>query len=249
MNPYSHAVVAARLESLVKPEDRNDYYWGAIVPDIRYLMDMQRQQTHIPSERIVELISQYPHLKSFLLGYLVHCLSDELDLSEIFCQHLPFSILRSKLSRQHIAVILELFYFEHEKVDAGISGMYNEVLSGLGVDEAVSNTLAHSIGQYLMVAPAGDRLSKLFRLLGSKNNTQIEKYVKAAVGFQENWLLRNALFLGIRTGKISEKIVSETAALLATVQAKQLSESVFSKSTLGGATPAGRFVSAQRDGG
>ena len=65
MNPYSHIVVASKVETLVHPENTQDYYWGAVAPDIRYLAAMQRWQTHIPSERIVSLISQYPDLKSF----------------------------------------------------------------------------------------------------------------------------------------------------------------------------------------
>lgn len=108
MNPYSHLVIASKLEPLVNPENAQEYYWGAIAPDIRYLAAMPRKQTHVPCQRIVGFISQYPHLKSFLQGYLVHCLSDEIDLGQVFFRHFPFSILRSKMSRQRMAVILEL---------------------------------------------------------------------------------------------------------------------------------------------
>lgn len=90
INPYSHLVIAAKLEALVNPKDVQEYYWGAIAPDIRYLAAMQRQQTHIPSQRIVDFISQYPHLKSFLQGYLVHCIIDEIELDQIFSPNLPF---------------------------------------------------------------------------------------------------------------------------------------------------------------
>src|SRR6185503_5322806 len=107
MNPYSHLVIASKVEALVDPENAQEYYWGAIAPDIRYLAAMPRNQTHLPSQRIVGFMSRFPHLKSFLQGYLVHCLSDEIELGEVFFQHFPFSILKSKMSHQQLAVILE----------------------------------------------------------------------------------------------------------------------------------------------
>lgn len=218
MNPYSHLVIAAKLETLVKPERRDEYYWGAIAPDTRYLAAVQRQQTHLASQRIVEFAAQYPHLKSFLQGYLVHCLSDEVDLGEIFFQRFPFDLLRSKLSRQHLSVLLELFYFENEKINTGISDMHNEVLTELGLSEAVSARFSRSIRQYALVLPSRTRLSELFKLLDLENDSRIEKYRQAAERFQTNRLLKNVLFLGIRTGKISEKIVLKVVSLWSAVQ-------------------------------
>jgi hypothetical protein len=218
MNPYSHIVVASKLVALVQPEDLKEYYWGAVAPDIRYLAAVQRQHTHIPPQRVIDFISRYPNLKSFLQGYLVHCLSDEVDLKSIFFQHFPFSILKSKLSYQHVAVLLELFCLANEKVNTPLSGAHNAVLTELGLDEAVSARLSYSINHYIIALPAEARLSELFRLLGPQNDRRVERYAKVAVGFQQNWLLRNALFLGIRRGKIDEKIVSEVKSLLSTLQ-------------------------------
>jgi hypothetical protein len=213
MNPYSHIVVASKLETLVNPEDASEYYWGAIAPDIRYLAAMQRQQTHVSSERIVGFISRYPHLKSFLQGYLVHCLSDEIDLGQVFFQHFPFSILKSKLSRQRIAVILELYYFENERVNKKLSGSHNAVLSELGLNETQSTKLSQSISQYAMSSSFESRITELARLLGLENDSRIDKYMTAAKQFQKNWFLRNGLFFGIRTGKISEQLVSRVTSL------------------------------------
>lgn len=213
MNPYSHIVVASKLETLVNPENTQEYYWGTIAPDIRYLSGMQRQQTHIPSERIIGFISQYPHLKSFLQGYLVHCLCDEIELGQVFFQHFPFSILRSIMSRQRVAVILELYYFENERVNKKLSGSHNEVLSELGLSEALSTKLAQSISQYAMSSSFESRISDLSRLLGLENDSRIDKYMAAAKSFQKNRLLKTGLFFGIRKGKISEQIVSMVTTL------------------------------------
>ncbi|HMB24002.1 MAG: hypothetical protein ACM33V_08765 [Chloroflexota bacterium] len=212
MNPYSHVVIASKLESLVKPENPAEYYWGAIAPDVRYIAGVPRGQTHLPAQKIVEFISRYPNRKSFIQGYLVHCLSDEVHMGEIFFRQFPFSVLKRELSYQHIAVVLELFCFENEKVNISMSGTHNEVLTELGVNEVTSAKLASSIGQYVMAGEA--RLAELFRLLGPKDSSHLEKYIKAATSFQKNWLLKNTLFFGIRQGKIVDTIVSRATALL-----------------------------------
>lgn len=213
MNPYSHIVVASKLITLVDPEDTQEYYWGAIAPDIRYLAAMQRHQTHIPPEKIAGFMFQYPHLRSFLQGYLVHCLCDEVELGQVFFQHFPFSILKNRMSRQRIAVILELYYFENERVNIKLSGSYNEVLSALGLSESLSTKLAESISQYAMSSSFEARITDLSRLLGLENDSRIDKYMAAAKIFRKNWLLKNGLFWGIRTGKITEQIVSQVASL------------------------------------
>ena len=213
MNPYSHIVIASKLEAIVNPENLQEYYWGAIAPDIRYLSAMQRQQTHISSQKIIEFISEYPHLKSFLQGYWVHCLSDEIELGQVFFLHFPFSIFKNKMSRQQLAVILELFYFENEKVDKQISGTYNQVLGELGLSEEVCTKFSQSISRYAKSSSHESHLSDLFQLLGLENDSRIEKYKTAANKFQGNWLMKNALFLGIRIGRISEQIASMVASL------------------------------------
>jgi len=213
MNPYSHIVIATKLETLVDPENAPEYYWGAIAPDIRYLAAMQRQQTHIPTERIFGFMSQYPHLKSFLQGYLVHCLCDEIELKRVFFQHFPFSILRSKMSRQQVAIILELYYFENERVNKKLSESHNEVLSELGLSETQSAKLSQTIYQYAISSSFESRITDLARFLGLENDSRIDKYMSAAKRFQNNWLLKNGLFFGIRRGKISEQLVSMVASL------------------------------------
>lgn len=213
MNPYSHIVVASKLEPLVHPEHTQDYYWGAIAPDIRYPALMQREQTHIPSQRIIGFISQYPHLKSFLQGYLVHCLTDEIELGQILFQWFPFSVLKGKMSRQRMAVILELYHFENEKLNKTLSGSHNEVLSELGLNKSLSTRFSESISQYATSLSPESRLACLFELLGLENDSRTERYMAAARSFQKNWFLRYALFLGIRRGRISEQVVSRVASL------------------------------------
>lgn len=212
MNLYSHIVVASKLETRVNPMNHREYYWGSILPDIRYLAALQRQQTHIPAERIVGFMSTYPHLTSFLQGYLVHCLSDEIELRQIFFEQFPFSLFKNNMSRQQMGVILELYYFAKDRVSKELSCSHNEVLGELGVSESQVEKFSISIHQYIMASPAS-RFSGLAALLGLENDSRIEKYVAAADRFEKNQFLKHAFFFGIRTGKISERIVSEVEKL------------------------------------
>ena len=132
MTPYTHLVIASKLEPLVGPEDLAEYYWGAVAPDMRYVAAMRRAQTHLSAQQIIELGQRYPHLGSFLQGYLVHCLADQMDLGRVFFRHLPFCLLKGTLTQRHLAVLLELYYLEHQVVNPTLSGTHNEVLGELG---------------------------------------------------------------------------------------------------------------------
>ena len=214
MNPYSHIVIVSKVERQVAPANLQEYYWGAIAPDIRYLAGIQRDQTHISHQEIAELVAQYPHLNSFLQGYLVHCLSDEISLEEVFYQHFPFLILKSKLSYQHLAVIFELFCLENSKVKKQISGAYNEVLSKLGLSEPNCGKFARFIQQYMASSSFHAYIADWTQLLGLENDKRVDKYISAAERFQKNWLLKNVLFLSIRAGKINEKLVFRVSSML-----------------------------------
>jgi hypothetical protein len=218
MNPYSHIVIASKLEQQVVPENIQEYYWGAVAPDARHLAGIQRHQTHISHQEIGEFIAQYPHLKSFLQGYLIHCLSDEIPLEEVFYQHFPFSILKGKLSWRHLAVILEFFYLENAKIKKEVSGSYNEVLNRLGLSESDCAKYTRFVRQYMASASFNASIADLTRLLGLENDKRIDKYVSTAEKFQKNWLLKNILVLGIQAGKIDEKLVFRVSSMLKTMQ-------------------------------
>ena len=212
MNPFSHLVVASKLVSLVQPGDLAEYYWGAVIPDIRYLAAMRRQQTHLPAREILAWLDRYPHLGSFIKGYLVHCLADQVNLSRIFCRRLPFSVLKNRFTHQHLAVLLELFYLETQPASRPLSGTHNEVLDELGLSQATSARFARSAKQYARSASRSS-LWDMTQMLGLEHDSRMDKYLLAAKRFQSSGLLKNALFLGIRAGKIDAQIVSRTSAL------------------------------------
>ena len=108
MGPYSHIVIANELIQFIKPENEDDYYWGAVAPDVRYLVqNMPRKHTHFSAEKILNLMIKYPEQKDFLQGYLVHCLTDKIEIRRILQKRFPFSLLQRKES---LKIILPLFW-------------------------------------------------------------------------------------------------------------------------------------------
>lgn len=218
MGPYSHIVIASELETYIKPNKSQEYYWGAIAPDIRYLViGMDRGQTHISSEKIMDYIVQYPQLKSFLQGYLVHCLSDELDLPQIIQKKFPFILQKNELSSQLCSVILEFYNNACVKpVRKSLSGANNLVLSELGISDEHTTIFAQEIKRYI-TSPSFVSSVVLFQNLGFAGDGQVEKYWIAAQRFQRNWLQKNLVLLGLKVGKVGEEITSSVRSIFPTM--------------------------------
>jgi len=183
MGPYSHFVLATRIKTLVKPENEGEYYWGSIIPDIRYLAQMRRAQTHLDEQRIRELIDRYPQLTSFLQGYRVHCLLDEIDLQEIVGKVFPLNILKSifqkELSQQQITVLVELYFIQTVHTPQSIAGDHDEILAELGIKSTHTEKFSSAMQSYFD-SPCFETALTTFRRLGMVDNSRIEKYISAA---------------------------------------------------------------------
>ncbi|HKJ27468.1 MAG TPA: zinc dependent phospholipase C family protein [Anaerolineales bacterium] len=214
MNPYSHLILAKRVEDLLQPVDLQDYYWGAIVPDIRYLAGMERRKTHFKKEKCVQLMAQFPKLESFLQGYLVHCLADRISIQKLFQSTFPFSVVRNRLHRKQIAVLLELFYVKGNTFTPKITASYNQVLRNLGLQEEDCIRYSEFINQYVGSESLEQKISSFAQMLSLTNNPNIDRYISAANWIENNPLLQNLLVLGIRAGRINEKIETSLVALL-----------------------------------
>ena len=197
MNPYSHVIIASKLEALIRPRDPAQYYWGAVAPDMRYLAAMPRAQTHIPGTQIVAFMNRYPHLESFVQGYLVHCLADEVHLG------------------RYMAVLLELYFLERHPISPKLAGTHNEFLAELGLSAPVSARFGEAAQAYVELTGEPDPLI-LARLVGMEGDPRLEAYAEAARWFQSRDLLKKALFLGIRAGRVGERIAARVAAKLKT---------------------------------
>ena len=177
------------------------------MPDIRNLAGMRRSQTHLSSEQILSYMAQYSDLKPFLQGYLVHCLTDELNLERIFAHKFPFFLFMKKLTAQHYPVILELFYIEQKnnKVYA-ISGRHNPMLEELGISAKQTQTYCQLVGEYI-ARPSFEAAIVLIQNLGNINHQRIDRYLAGAKHFQANRMMKGLMFLGIRIGKIHTRLV------------------------------------------
>ena len=208
MNLYTHYVLAARLASQIQLENQAEYAWGAIVPDIRYLAGLPRSQTHLPKEKIQALADRYPHLRPFLQGYRVHCALDEIDLTRTVGRAFPIQlvsqVLRKKLTSQHLAVLVELYYLRTAQIKGEISGAANEVLAGMGISSQHARDFADVARAYLE-SPSMDTAMSAFQRLGFAEDTRVEKYMAAFRSMQRNALLLNMLLLGVKNARLEQQ--------------------------------------------
>ncbi len=214
MNPYSHLIVASKLKKIVAPENSPEYYWGAVAPDMRYPAGLERKQTHLAPARIQACAARYPELKSFLQGYLVHCLADEIELAKVFHPHFPFSLLKGRFGPKQLSVLLELYFLEKETLSNEPSGSYNGFLQELGLSRAHAEKFHAALIRYIdSKSPARSNLKELMKLLDLENDPRIKQYLTKARELQKSSLVKKGLFLGISAAGIDKKIVSWTARL------------------------------------
>jgi hypothetical protein len=207
MGPYSHIVIAQGLEETIRPDNLQEYYWGAVAPDIRYLVvGMPRNATHISVDKIAAYMRNYPERKAFLQGYLVHCVSDSLNFPGIIQRKIPFNRQKEKLSPQHCTVILEFFNIErvspHQET---LTGTDNIILKELGIDGAYAARFAQAVKRYTM-APSIAASIKLYQELGLAGDERIEKYRAAVERFQRSWLQKMLILVGLGVGNVNREI-------------------------------------------
>lgn len=207
MNPYSHLVIAAELEKYTQPRQADEYYWGAIVPDIRYIADMRRNQTHLSAERILEYRDKYPELDSFIKGYLVHCLTDFVDLQALLKQRILFRPILKSFPHQFVPVMLESYFIEHTKLDIQLLPKPNNMLNDLKInDEHIS--IFSTLIKPFVTNPSFQSALEFLKILGH-GNPRIEKYGNAARNFDGNTILKSALFKLSNIPKLKQQVISE----------------------------------------
>lgn len=215
MNPYSHYLLASKAASFIHPDRPGDYYLGSIIPDVRYLAGMRRDQTHISQARIRAYRSAYPNLDSFLRGYQVHCLIDEIDIAKVASATFPFNLLKrvlhKNLSQQQIAVLVELFFMQSTHMDWQINEDHNEVMTDLGITPAQTETYLHAMKEYLP-SPSFETALSCFQKIGYPMSSRSEKYLQAYQSIERNKLLKGLLFMGIKNAKLDRYVVNYVRA-------------------------------------
>jgi hypothetical protein len=218
MGPYSHYVLAAKLESAIHPENRNEYFWGAVAPDIRYLANMRRDQTHVVQEQIKELMVSYPELRSFLMGYQIHLLCDQVDITQIVNSAFPLNLLnqlrRKRFSSQQMIVLVEMFYLQTEIVGVALSGEHNDVFSNLGISAEQTHVFHQALQDYFDQRSAEGAIAA-FQKIGWIQNNRVEKYMSVYLTMKKQKVLNSLLMLGIKNARLDARITAHVQSRIA----------------------------------
>lgn len=210
MGPYSHYALAAKLESILQPEDSNEYYWGAVAPDIRYLANLPRDRTHLEPDRIKELASCCPHLRSFLTGYHVHILIDQIDVSKVLSAAFPLSLFKKALRRitpQQMVMLVEMVSLQTGASGKPLSGDHNQVLADLGITPEQTRVYHRSLQSYFD-ARSLEAAWSTFQEIGMIENSRLEKYIDGYRAAQKRKWMNALLVLSIKSGRLEQKVIA-----------------------------------------
>ena len=216
MNPYSHYLLASKAAPLIQPDHLSEYYLGSIIPDIRYLAGIRREQTHLSRARIQEYRSVYPHLASFLQGFQVHCLIDEIDVAGVVSSAFPLNLLRllrRVFSPQQITVLVELYFMQSARMDWQIAENHNEVLTDLGITLAQTQTYLAAMKEYL-TSPSFETALSCFQKIGWLKSSRSEKYLQAYHSLERNRMLKGLLLMGVRNANLEKVVVNHVRSAI-----------------------------------
>ena len=209
MGPYSHIVIANELIPFIKPGNEDDYYWGAVAPDVRYLVqNMPRKHTHFSLEKIQNLMIKYPEQEDFLQGYLVHCVTDKIEIRRILQKRFPFSLLKKRITKNNSSLILEFFNVEILKpIRKIIMGKSNPILTEIGIGNKEILKFSQEIDNYIKNLSSKSSFL-LYQNLGFAQDRKLEKYKRLENKWQESWFKNNFNLLGPLIRRVNQEIAS-----------------------------------------
>jgi hypothetical protein len=192
MNPYSHLVLAYRLQDEIRPRNLPDYYWGTVAADTRYTARIARIQTHLNPEKILSFRARYPQLESFIQGYLIHSLADEVELWALLEQDWLLRPFIRYLPLKLAPVVMESYFVEQNPLAVSISGTHNPMLAALGVPPAAAHAWRDLVNS-IIAKPSFDSVLRLFATLG-KDSPKLQKYLQAAERANRIPIAKNILY-------------------------------------------------------
>ena len=205
MYVYSHLVVAQALLPHLRPASLSEYYWGAVVPDIRYAARMRRCQTHRPAAEVRGWLDSAPELHDFVLGYLVHILTDERDAAGALYDRFPIRAVRRRLPRSLAAVWLELAYTRSVRLEVQLAGTDNALLDRMGVPRPLLAPFARAANRYACV-PSLPLALELLAGLGLEGSPRLEGYLRIARWFEGHPRVHRLLAGGARRFRVTSRV-------------------------------------------
>ncbi len=109
----SHIYTASRLKKSLKVTNSNKYYLASVLPDIRYITDLERKRTHV---RLGDLKKYFKTDSDLYKGYYLHLFIDEYMGQWQFHEKLRAqypALLRPFLKSLLLNMILEIYVREH----------------------------------------------------------------------------------------------------------------------------------------
>jgi hypothetical protein len=193
---YSHLVVADTVKPYLVPDDLEAYRLGATVPDIRHWVRTERAQTHIPPQEVAAYLPRYPHLRSFILGYLVHCISEDsmsqLGLDRAILGRFPICLLRYLVPARFVTVLVEWYYCETDPKPYRVAERGNEMLRDLGIDDDAVAEFARDVNAFLSNPSPAEMLSLLENAVA--DHPRYQEYVRVPRLLARHSLLKRLVF-------------------------------------------------------
>jgi hypothetical protein len=211
MKPYSHFVIAAQLENDIHPKSSEEFYWGSVAPDARFAAGVSREQTHLSPEKILGYLDKYPHLESFIQGYLIHCLIDNVNTRALLHTKILLRPFLQRASIQFISTIIEAFYIENMSIPKTISGNTNEMLDELGIHKEHIESEVCLMKSYL----ERPNFETNIAYVKSGTNPGLKPFVKELESIQSNPLIKPLWFNLADFGKLNEEVVLQVRGVMA----------------------------------
>jgi len=206
MNPYSHLAIAAQLEANIRPANREEYYWGALAPDVRYSAGTRRAQTHLRPEEVAGFFEKYAELESFIQGYLVHTITDLLSFRALLRQRILLWPILLIVSGRFSTVLLETYYIEKMPLRIEFSGTPNPILRDLRIADEHVYTFAGALRPFA-AAPFFETALGFLRAL-RRNSARVEKYAQAARFIERHRSLKSLLFALAGMDKLNRQMLA-----------------------------------------
>ena len=168
---------------------------------------MPREVTHLPRHQFPDLFAQYPQLGSFLQGYQLHCLLDELNLVSIVSPAFPIRLIqtatRRKFSRQQITMLVELYHQQNGAPPHPLVIHENPLAAALGIEREACQTFAQGMQAYI-AHPGLQTALDAYQRLGMVADARAEKYVGAALWLEKNRWLKALLLSGVKNSNLDQ---------------------------------------------
>ena len=142
------------------------------------------------------------------MGYLIHCLLDQLSLRRIIRGKFPFSLIKKRITKNNCTVILEFLNIELLKsVTKTIDGENNPMLRELGIRDGIANKYVPEINKYIN-SPSYTSSITLYKNLGLPGYHRIEKYQTVVHLWNNIWFLKKLSLMGVQLRKINQEMAT-----------------------------------------